>query len=60
MFTRSDGNWKIKLLLSSYTFIDSKQAYGFPDGNSDCSKFEGDASKCTKSVPYCKKLFNLN
>ena len=53
MFSRTDGNWKIKLLLSSYTFIESKQAYGFPDGHSDCSNFQGDPSKCSKSVPYC-------
>ena len=38
MFTRTDGNWQIKLLLSSYTFRESKGAYSFPDGHSDCSK----------------------
>jgi alpha-amylase len=38
MFTRTDGNWQIRLVLSSYTFYDSTGAYGFPDGHSDCAK----------------------
>ena len=51
MFTRTDANWKIKLVLSSYSFIND--AYGFPDGKSDCSMYTGKYStgKCTKSVP---------
>lgn len=54
MFTRTDGNWQIKLVLSSYTFIESRGAYSFPDGNSDCLKCQSDLcrQKCTKSVPY--------
>jgi alpha-amylase len=38
MFTRTDGNWQIKLVLSSYTFMENVGAFGFPDGNSDCNK----------------------
>ena len=36
MLTRTDANWQIKLILSSYTFIESRGAFSFPDGNSDC------------------------
>ena len=56
MFTRTDGNWQIKLVLSSYTFIESKGAYGFPDGSSDCSKCLTPecTQKCSKSMPYSK------
>ena len=54
MFTRTDANWKIKLVLSSYSFINN--AYGFPDGKSDCSKCTGQQCKdnCRRSVPYQK------
>lgn len=54
MFTRTDGNWKIRLILSSYTFMESVGAYGFPDGHSDCARCESDECKkqCNKSVPY--------
>ena len=54
MFTRTDANWKIKLVLSSYSFINN--AYGFPDGKSDCSKCTGTQCKnyCSRSVPYQK------
>jgi alpha-amylase len=54
MLTRTDGNWKIKLVLSSYTFIESRGAYSFPDGNSDCSRCQSPEcrQKCTKSMPY--------
>jgi alpha-amylase len=45
LFTRTDGNWKIKLLLSSYTFMDN--AFGPPDGLSDCSLCKGpNCSQC--------------
>ena len=56
LFTRHDDGWKIKLILSSYTFIDNVGAYGFPDGNSDCSKCASENCKkyCTKSMPYSK------
>jgi len=54
MLTRTDGNWKIKLVLSSYTFIESRGAYSFPDGHSDCTRCETQEcrQKCTKSMPY--------
>ena len=54
MFTRTDANWKIKLVLSSYSFINN--AYGFPDGKSDCSRCTGTQCKnyCSRSVPYQK------
>ena len=53
MLTRTDANWQIKLILSSYTFKDSIGAYSFPDGASDCSNCATDdcRSKCTKSMP---------
>ena len=57
MFTRTDVNWKIKLVLSSYSFINN--AYGYPDGKSDCSRCVGEQCKnnCRKSVPY-QKAYN--
>lgn len=56
MMTRSDGNWQIKLVLSSYTFIESVGAYSFPDGHSDCSRCTTQTciSNCKKSMPYSK------
>ena len=55
MFTRTDNDWKIKLLMSSYSFMNNGAA-GFPDGKSDCSKCTGEQCKnnCNKSVPYQK------
>ena len=54
MLTRTDANWQIKLILSSYTFIESRGAYGFPDGHSDCTRCISDEcrQKCSKSMPY--------
>lgn len=40
LFTRTDADWWIKLVLSSYEFMDAGGA-GFPDGLSDCSLFTG-------------------
>jgi len=56
LFTRTDGNWQIKLVLSSYTFNDKVGAYSFPDGFSDCSRCMNETCKstCTKSMPYSK------
>jgi alpha-amylase len=53
MFLRTDGNWQIRLVLSAYTFMDSVQAFGPPDGLSDCARCLTDACKksCSKSVP---------
>ena len=55
MFTRTDANWKIKLMLSSYSFMNNG-ASGFPDGKSDCNNCTGQHCKdyCTKSMPYQK------
>lgn len=38
LFDRKDGDWRIRLILSSYTFMKSG-AQGFPDGFSDCSRY---------------------
>ncbi|CAZ83956.1 unnamed protein product [Tuber melanosporum] len=40
LFSRTDANWHIKLVLSSYSFMDNG-ASGFPDGHSDCSLYTG-------------------
>ena len=60
MFTRTDANWKIKLVLSSYSFIGN--AYGYPDGKSDCSRCNPNtqcSQNCRRSVPY-QKAYNPN
>lgn len=44
LFSRTDGDWKIKLVLSSYMFA-SNGASGFPDGKSDCSLYTGSQSQ---------------
>ena len=41
LFDRTDGNWQIKALLSSYSFMNNG-AQGIPDGKSSCSMCEGD------------------
>ena len=58
MFTRTDADWKIKLLLSSYSFMNNG-GKGYPDGKSDCSACTGEQCKnnCSKSVPY-QKAYN--
>lgn len=48
LFTRTDGNWKVRLVLSSYTFMENGAA-GFPDGWSDCSRI-GNPAGC-RGVP---------
>ena len=54
LFSRTDGDWKIKLVLSSYTFMDAG-AQGIPDGKSDCSACIGEqCSSCNKSMAYSK------
>ena len=40
LFQRTDADWHIKLLLSSYMFMDDGGA-GFPDGLSDCKLYTG-------------------
>lgn len=50
LFSRTDGNWMIRLVLSSYTFRNG--AEGFPDGLSDCKLCQGRfCNECTKSMP---------
>jgi len=52
LFSRTDGNWQIKAVLSSYSFM-SNGAMGPPDGKSDCSKCVGSqCNSCTKSMPF--------
>ena len=54
LFDRKDADWKIKVVLSSYTFFENG-ANGFPDGKSDCAGFDSSkGQKCEKSVPYDK------
>uniref|UniRef100_A0A7S3JJD1 Alpha-amylase n=1 Tax=Euplotes harpa TaxID=151035 RepID=A0A7S3JJD1_9SPIT len=54
LFTRTEANWKIKLVLSSYSFMNNGAA-GFPDGRSDCSKCTGThCGDCSKSMKYSK------
>ena len=55
LFPRQDEGWKIKLVLSSYSFMNNG-GNGFPDGGSDCSACTGTQCKenCNKSVPYQK------
>jgi len=58
MFRNTYVDWKIKLLLSSYSFMDNGGA-GYPDGKSDCSACTGEQCRnnCNKSVPY-QKAYN--
>lgn len=50
LFSRTDGNWQIKTVLSSYSFMNNGAA-GFPDGLSDCDNCVGDqCGSCTKSM----------
>jgi alpha-amylase len=54
LFTRTEANWKIKLVLSSYSFMNNGAA-GFPDGRSDCDTCKGDhCQDCSKSMKYSK------
>jgi len=41
LFSRNDGNWQIKTVLSSYSFMNDG-SQGFPDGLSDCKNCTGD------------------
>lgn len=54
LFSRTDANWQIKLVLSSYTFMNNG-AMGIPDGKSDCAKCVGaQCTSCNKSMKYSK------
>ena len=49
-------NFKIKLIMSSYSYRESIGAFSYPDGLSDCNACETERCKkgCTKSMPYVK------
>ena len=52
LFSRTDGNWQIKLVLSSYSFMNNG-AMGIPDGKSDCKACVGSyCNSCSKSMAY--------
>jgi alpha-amylase len=52
LFSRTDADWQIKLVLSSYMFMDAGGS-GFPDGYSDCSLYTGtQGSTGCLGVPY--------
>lgn len=55
LFSRTDAEWKIKVVLSGYTYF-ANGAAGFPDGLLDCSKgFDPSGGHtCSLSVPYEK------
>ena len=54
LFSRTDGDWQIKLVLSSYSFMNNG-AGGVPDGKSDCANCIGDqCGSCSKSMPFSK------
>lgn len=52
LFSRTDGNWQIKLVLSSYSLMNNG-AMGIPDGKSDCKACVGSyCNSCSKSMAY--------
>jgi len=54
LFNRTDADWKIRLVLSSYSFMNDGAA-GIPDGRSDCANCVGDqCDSCNKSMKYSK------
>ncbi len=54
LFNRRDADWKIRLVLSSYTFMNNGAA-GIPDGLSDCANCVGaQCSSCNKSMKFSK------
>lgn len=54
LFSRTDGDWNIKMVLSSYTFMDDG-AMGIPDGKSDCNACVGEmCDGCNKSMSFSK------
>mmetsp|Transcript_22645 Transcript_22645/g.20125 ORF Transcript_22645/g.20125 Transcript_22645/m.20125 type:complete len:607 (+) Transcript_22645:62-1882(+) len=54
LFRRTEANFKIKLVLSSYSFMNDGAA-GYPDGLSDCKQCKGkQCDSCSKSMEYSK------
>lgn len=43
LFSRTDADWRIKLVLSSYLFT-AAGGNGYPDGLSDCALYTGSVS----------------
>lgn len=54
MFDRTDADWQIKIVMSSYTWMNNG-ASGLPDGKSDCANCVGEHCEgCTKTMPFAK------
>ena len=52
LFSRTDRNWKHRLLMSSFTLVDGLNGNdGFPDGLSDCSLCKGQWCGSCRSIP---------
>lgn len=47
-----DNDYPIRMLLSSFWFDTAAQAYGIPDGFSDCSLCQENCETCASSMPY--------
>ncbi|KAI8073295.1 glycoside hydrolase superfamily [Gongronella butleri] len=50
LFNRTDGDWNVRNVLSSYSFMNNG-ASGFPDGYSDCARYTG-----SQSTTGCKSM----
>ncbi|KAJ3395101.1 hypothetical protein HDU92_006186 [Lobulomyces angularis] len=50
LFTRG-GDWNIRNILSGYSFT-AQDAFGYPDGKSDCALYKGENAHLCKSVPF--------
>ncbi|KAI8899927.1 glycoside hydrolase superfamily [Globomyces pollinis-pini] len=49
LFTRTDGNWQIRLILSGW-FIKPGGSIGMPDGQSDCANYAGNQQGCRSGL----------
>ncbi|RPA85447.1 glycoside hydrolase [Ascobolus immersus RN42] len=64
LFTRTDADWHIKMILSSYMYA-ANGGNGFPDGLSDCSLYTGSINKAgclgvPKDVAFQEKACAYN
>lgn len=53
--TDNANDYPIRLILSGFYFDINQEPYGFPDGNSECSKCQADpaiCATCTNDMPY--------
>lgn len=59
LFSRTDADWHVKVVLSSFTYF-ANGAAGFPDGLSDCkNSFDTSASQtCGRRMAY-EKTFRV-